>query len=99
MATSTRASAKAAEADGGGMGSQISKTFAAQGAKVIVADTGADVEGRMGADPSRVEAVVSAITSAGGTGIASVGDIATMDYAESLVRMALDTWGKLDIVV
>ena len=38
----------------GGMGSWICKIFAEQGAKVVVADTGADVEGRMGMDPSRV---------------------------------------------
>ena len=30
----------------GGMGSWICKIFAEQGAKVVVADTGADVEGR-----------------------------------------------------
>ena len=83
----------------GGMGSWISRTFAEQGASVIVADTGADVEGRMGVDPSRVNAVIEQIQKGGGTGISSIGDVATMDYAESLVRLALDTYGKLDIVV
>lgn len=83
----------------GGIGTQISKEFAAQGAKVIVADTGADVEGRMGVDPTRVNAVVDAIKAAGGEAITSIGDIAEMDYAESLIRLALDTYGKLDIVV
>jgi NAD(P)-dependent dehydrogenase (short-subunit alcohol dehydrogenase family) len=83
----------------GGMGSWVSKTFAEQGARVIVADTGADVEGRMGADPSRVNAVVDTIHAAGGTAVASVGDVASMDYAESLVRLALDTYGQLDILV
>lgn len=78
----------------GGMGSQICRTFAAQGAKVVVADTGADVEGRMGADPSRVNAVVEAITRAGGEAVSSVGDVATMDYAESLIRLALETAGS-----
>ena len=83
----------------GGMGSWVSRIFAEQGAKVVVADTGADVEGRMGVDPSRVDAVVNGIQSAGGTAVGSVGDVATMDYAESLVRLALDTYGQLDIVV
>ena len=77
----------------------VSRTFAEQGARVVVADTGADVEGRMGADPSRVNAVVEAIQAAGGTAVASVGDVANMDYAESLIRLALDTWGQLDILV
>jgi NAD(P)-dependent dehydrogenase (short-subunit alcohol dehydrogenase family) len=83
----------------GGIGSGISKTFAAEGAKVIVADTGADVEGRMGMDPTRIDAVIDAIKAAGGDAIGSMGDIADMDYAESVVRLALDTWGKLDILV
>jgi NAD(P)-dependent dehydrogenase (short-subunit alcohol dehydrogenase family) len=83
----------------GGIGGGISKTFAAQGAKVIVADTGADVEGRMGMDPTRINAVIDAIKADGGEAIASMGDIADMDYAESVVRLALDTWGKLDILV
>ena len=83
----------------GGMGSQICRTFAAQGAKVVVADTGADVEGRMGADPSRGDAVVEEIKRAGSEAVASIGDVATMGYAESLIRLALDTYGKLDILV
>ena len=83
----------------GGIGSSICKMYAAQGAKVLVADTGADVEGRMGVDPSRVNAVVDAIRADGGEAIASIGDIADMDYAESVVRLALETWGKLDILV
>ena len=83
----------------GGIGSWISKIYAEQGAKVIVADTGADVEGRMGMDPSRVNAVVDEIRAAGGEAIASIGDVAEMDYGESLIRLALDTWGQLDILV
>ncbi|MFN0096282.1 MAG: SDR family NAD(P)-dependent oxidoreductase [Dehalococcoidia bacterium] len=83
----------------GGMGSQICRIFAAQGAKVVVADTGADVEGRAGMDPARVNAVVDGIKAAGGEAVGAIGDIATMDVAEGLVRLALDTWGKLDIVV
>ena len=83
----------------GGMGSWISKIFAEQGAKVIVADTGADVEGRMGVDPARINGVIEEIEAAGGEALPSLGDIADMDTAESAVRLALDTWGKLDILV
>jgi NAD(P)-dependent dehydrogenase (short-subunit alcohol dehydrogenase family) len=83
----------------GGMGSWVSKIFAEQGAKVVVADTGADVEGRMGMDPTRVNAVVDEITKAGGTARASVGDVADMDYAERLVRETIEGYGKLDILV
>lgn len=83
----------------GGVGTHISTIFAEQGAKVVVADTGADVEGRMGVDPTRVNAVVDTIKAAGGEAIASIGDVSEMDTAEGLVRLALDTWGKLDILV
>ncbi len=83
----------------GGMGSWICRIFAEQGAKVVVADTGADVEGRMGADPSRVNAVVKEITDAGGEAYASVGDVADMDHAEKLIGGAIERWGKLDILV
>jgi len=83
----------------GGMGSWISRIFAQQGARVIVADTGADVEGRMGVDPSRVEAVVETIKKDGGDAAWAIGDIADMDFAEGVVRTALDTYGKLDILV
>ncbi len=82
----------------GGIGSWVSKLYAEQGAKVIVADTGADVEGRMGLDPSRVNAVVDEITAAGGEAIPALGDVSEMDVAEGLVRTALERWGKLDIL-
>ena len=82
----------------GGIGSWVSKLYAENGAKVIVADTGADVEGRMGMDASRVNAVVDEITAAGGEAVAAVGDVSEMDVAEGLVRTALERWGKLDIL-
>ena len=82
----------------GGIGSWVAKLYAANGAKVIVADTGADVEGRSGLDASRVDAVVEAISAAGGEAVAAVGDVSEMDVAEGLVRTALERWGKLDIL-
>lgn len=83
----------------GGMGSWVSRIFAEQGAKVIVADTGADVEGRMGVDPTRVNAVVEEIRAAGGEAEAFIGDIAELPVAEDLMRFVLDTYGDLDILV
>ncbi|MCC6237111.1 MAG: SDR family NAD(P)-dependent oxidoreductase [Dehalococcoidia bacterium] len=83
----------------GGMGSWICKIFAQNGAKVVVADTGADVEGRMGMDPSRVNAVVDEIKANGGEAVASVGDISEMNVAENLIKLAIDTYGGLDILV
>ena len=82
----------------GGMGSWICRIFAEQGARVVVADTGADVEGRTGIDASRVHAVVDEIAANGGEAVAAIGDVSEMDVAEGLVRTALDRWGKLDIL-
>jgi NAD(P)-dependent dehydrogenase (short-subunit alcohol dehydrogenase family) len=83
----------------GAMGSWVCRMFAEQGARVVVADTGGDVEGRSGPDRSRVEAVVEQVRRDGGEAVGAVGDIADMAHAESVVRLALDTWGKLDVVV
>ena len=82
----------------GGIGSWVANLYAEHGAKVIVADTGADVEGRMGLDPSRVNAVVDEIAANGGEAVAAIGDVSDMDVAEGLVRTALERWGKLDIL-
>ena len=83
----------------GGMGSWISKIFAQQGAKVIVADTGADVEGRMGMDATRVNAVVDEIKAGGGEAMSIIGDVADMDTGEKIIKTAIDTYGGLDILV
>jgi len=83
----------------GGMGSWVSRIFAEQGAAVIVADTGADLEGRMGVDPARVNAVVEQITAAGGDAVGLIGDVAEMEHAERLVSTAIERYGKLDILV
>lgn len=83
----------------GGIGSWIAKTYAEQGAKVVVVDTGADVEGRMAADPRRVNAVVEEITSAGGEAVGITGDIADLQVAEQAIETAIDNFGGLDIVM
>lgn len=82
----------------GGIGSALSMTFADQGAKLVLTDTGGDVEGRT-ADSSRVDALVARVRDAGGEAIGVAGDIADVEFAESVVRTALDTYGKLDALV
>jgi NAD(P)-dependent dehydrogenase (short-subunit alcohol dehydrogenase family) len=83
----------------GGIGSGICAAYAAQGARLVVTDTGGDVEGRSGIDTSRVDAVVAKARAAGAEAVGIAGDIADMDFAESVVRLALNTYGKLDILV
>ena len=83
----------------GGIGSNLCRVFGEQGAKVVVADTGFDVEGRFGMDASKVEAIVDEIREAGGEAVPFVGDVADMDTAENMIQTALDTFGGLDVLV
>ena len=83
----------------GGIGSALCAMYAEQGAKLVVTDTGWDVEGRSAIDSSRVDAVVAACRAAGGEAVGIAGDIADMDFAENVIRLALDTYGTLDILV
>lgn len=83
----------------GGIGSHISRIFAQQGARVVVADTGADVEGQSGTDPARVQAVVEDIRRQGGEAISLVADVSDWPTGEKLVRAAVETYGQLDALV
>ncbi|MBM3671864.1 MAG: SDR family NAD(P)-dependent oxidoreductase [Actinobacteria bacterium] len=83
---------------GRGMGREHARLFAAEGAKVVVNDTGAEADGT-GHDPSIAATVVDEVRAAGGEAVASDHDVATMDGAEAAIGLALDTWGRLDAVV
>jgi NAD(P)-dependent dehydrogenase (short-subunit alcohol dehydrogenase family) len=83
---------------GRGIGREVALLFAKQGAKVVVNDLGVSVDGE-GKDNSPATQVVNEIKAAGGEAIANFGDISEMDQAEELIRTALDSWGKLDILV
>ncbi len=74
---------------GAGTGEAISKKFAREGAKVIVAG--------FAEDP--VEAVVSEIVQSGGTAIAYTGDLSVDANARACVQLAVSTYGKLDILI
>jgi NAD(P)-dependent dehydrogenase (short-subunit alcohol dehydrogenase family) len=83
---------------GRGIGRAEAVALAAHGAKVVVNDVGAAVDGS-GSDRTPAEEVVGDITAAGGTAAANYDDISTWAGAESLVRQAIDTWGDINIVV
>jgi NAD(P)-dependent dehydrogenase (short-subunit alcohol dehydrogenase family) len=68
------------------------------GAKVIVNDLGAARDGT-GSDAAPADEVVSEIQAAGGTAARSTADISSWAGAASLVQQAIDTYGKLDVVV
>lgn len=83
---------------GRGIGRGIALLFAQQGAKVVVADNGSARAGS-GADQRVADRVVEEVHERGGAAVAHYGDVADWADAESLIAKALDTWGKLDILV
>jgi NAD(P)-dependent dehydrogenase (short-subunit alcohol dehydrogenase family) len=83
---------------GRGIGAGIARLFAAEGAKVVVNDLGASVDGT-GADASPAQEVVEEIKKAGGEAVVNGDDIAEFSSGESIIRQAIDTYGKLDVLV
>ncbi|MER7518259.1 SDR family oxidoreductase [Streptomyces sp. NPDC126499] len=83
---------------GRGLGRAHALAFAAEGARVVVNDLGVGLDGRPGPG-SPAARVVDEIRAAGGEAVAHGGDIATEEGAASLVRTALDTYGRLDTLV
>jgi NAD(P)-dependent dehydrogenase (short-subunit alcohol dehydrogenase family) len=83
---------------GRGIGRGHALEFARQGAKVVVNDLGAEVDGT-GSSSGVVGEVVDAIRSGGGEAVANGDDVADWQGAQQLISTALETWGRLDVVV
>ena len=83
---------------GRGIGRGHALELARLGAKVVVNDLGAEVDGT-GGSVSAAQQVVDEIEAAGGTAVAHADDVSTSAGAESLVRTALDAFGDLHVVV
>ncbi|WP_369379351.1 3-oxoacyl-ACP reductase [Streptomyces sp. cg36] len=85
---------------GRGLGRAEALELARLGASVVVNDfgqPGRDGSGEASAGPA--ERVAAEIRAAGGTAVAHTGDVADHEGAEELVRLAVDTYGKLDVLV
>jgi len=83
---------------GRGIGRGIALLMAKEGAKVVVNDLGASVSGE-GADKTPAQQVVEEIKKAGGQAVANADNIATIKGGENLIQAAVDSFGKLDILV
>ncbi|MBI50944.1 MAG: 3-hydroxyacyl-CoA dehydrogenase [Chloroflexi bacterium] len=83
---------------GRGIGAGVAKQLASEGAKVIVNDLGASLDGD-GTSNTPAEQIVEEIRSDGGEALPNFTDISTMEGGESIVQSALDNYGQLDIVV
>jgi NAD(P)-dependent dehydrogenase (short-subunit alcohol dehydrogenase family) len=83
---------------GRGIGRAVALALAAEGAAVVVNDLGVAVDGSApSAGPA--QAVVDDIVAAGGKAIAHAGTIATVEGGESIVKAAVESFGRLDILV
>ncbi len=85
---------------GGGIGRAIALVMAENGAHVVVNDLGAAVDGS-GKDESKAQQVVTEINTkhGQGTAVANGDSVADWDSAQRMVKTAVDTFGKIDIVV
>ena len=83
---------------GRGIGRAHALEFARQGARVVVNDIGAELDGTGGSASPGAE-VVELIRAAGGEAVVNGDDVADWDGAARLVQAAIDTFGSLDVVV
>jgi NAD(P)-dependent dehydrogenase (short-subunit alcohol dehydrogenase family) len=83
---------------GRGIGRDIARLAAAQGAAVVVNDLGGSTDGE-GADVGPAEAVVAEIRAAGGRAVANADSVADPAGAERMVKAALENFGRIDCVV
>ena len=83
---------------GRGLGRSHALAFAAEGAKVVVNDLGGAPDGT-GASAGPAHDVVDEIRAMGGEAVANADDVADFDAAAGIIRTAVDTFGRLDVVV
>lgn len=83
---------------GRGLGRVYALELARRGAAVVVNDLGGTMAGR-GSDAAIADQVVEEITAAGGTAVASYDSVDSPEGGESIVRTAVERFGRLDAVV
>ncbi|MGA7250489.1 MAG: SDR family oxidoreductase [Pseudolabrys sp.] len=83
---------------GRGIGRGIAMLLGREGARVVVCDVGASLQGE-GNDAGPAQQTVEAIRKAGGEAVASTLSITEPKNAEAIVKQALDAFGRVDILV
>ncbi len=78
---------------GKGLGRAYALYLASRGARVVVNNR------RRADEPSSADAVVDEIRAAGGEAVANYDSVEDAAAGERLVQQALDTWGRIDILI
>jgi NAD(P)-dependent dehydrogenase (short-subunit alcohol dehydrogenase family) len=84
---------------GRGIGRGHALELARQGAAVVVNDLGVALDGQTQEDVGVARAVVDEIVAAGGRAVADGHDAADFDGARAIVERAIESFGRLDVVV
>jgi NAD(P)-dependent dehydrogenase (short-subunit alcohol dehydrogenase family) len=84
---------------GRGLGRAHALSLAAEGAAVVVNDLGGELDGAGNASATPAEEVVGEIRASGGQASANYDDVASWSGAEQLIRQAVDSHGRLDVLV
>jgi NAD(P)-dependent dehydrogenase (short-subunit alcohol dehydrogenase family) len=83
---------------GRGIGRAHALEFARQGARVVVNDIGAELDGT-GGSASPAQEVAAEIRAAGGEAVVNGDDVADWSGAQRIIKTAVDAFGGLDVVV
>ena len=83
---------------GRGIGREHALEFASQGAKIVVNDLGAEVDGS-GSSAGPAGEVVDEVRAMGGEAVANGDDVSDWDGAGRLIQTAIETFGTIDVLV
>ena len=83
---------------GNGIGREICKLMAAEGAQVVVNDLGTAVDG-VGQSRSAADQTVEMIKQAGGEATPNYDSVATPEGGQNIIQTAVNAYGKIDILV
>jgi len=84
---------------GAGLGKSYAMELARRGAKVLVNDLGGARDGSGGGAATPADQVVAEIIAGGGEAVANYDNVATADGGEAVIKTAIDTFGRVDIVI
>lgn len=81
-----------------GLGREHALMLARHGAKVVVNDIGAELDGSAG-DASLAQQVVDEIKAGGGEAVVNGDDVSSWNSAKNMIDQAVSAFGKLDVLV